>query len=233
MPAMSLEHIFAHRKRPDNPNDTLERPIFLDMAGNFHNLDIIDLGCGDALFGKEALANGARSYQGIEVSQGMVDIARQVLKGTAGDVQQQSIEAWQAEPETADLVSSRLSLNYIEQPSSVFAEVYKALRPEGRFILSVEHPIITSNFANLEKGQRTSWVVDDYFESGARVHTWLGEEITKYHHTLENWLNLFKDAGLHIETIRESRPDKANFQSVQEYERRLRIPLFLFISSLK
>ena len=45
---------FAHRDRPDNPNDTLERPIFLELAGDLAGLDILDLGCGDAAFGREA-----------------------------------------------------------------------------------------------------------------------------------------------------------------------------------
>ena len=32
----------AHRDRPDNPNDALERPIFLELAGHLTGLDIID-----------------------------------------------------------------------------------------------------------------------------------------------------------------------------------------------
>ncbi len=53
----------AHRDRADNPNDTLERPIFLELSGNLSNLDIVDLGCGDAAFGQAALQAGARSYR--------------------------------------------------------------------------------------------------------------------------------------------------------------------------
>ncbi|RUT10195.1 hypothetical protein DSM106972_006900 [Dulcicalothrix desertica PCC 7102] len=29
-----LKYYIAHRRRPDNPNDALERPIFLELAGN-------------------------------------------------------------------------------------------------------------------------------------------------------------------------------------------------------
>lgn len=84
----------AHRAQPDNPNDTLERPLFLELAGNLSNLDIIDLGCGNAAFGQEALLQGARSYTGIEVSQAMVNIARQTLANTSGKVYHESIETW-------------------------------------------------------------------------------------------------------------------------------------------
>lgn len=223
----------AHRTRPDNPNNALERPLFLELAGELGNLDILDLGCGDAAFGKEALQHGARSYTGIEVSRAMVDLARQTLTNTSGKVHHQSIEAWQAAGEQADLVSSRLALNYVAHLQPVFQEMYKALRPGGRVMVSVEHPVITSNFASLAEGRRTTWLVDNYFKSGARVHLWLGQEITKYHHTLEEYFDLVKDTGFELEQVRESRPQKDNFSSEEEYERRLRIPLFLFIVARK
>lgn len=90
------ENYLAHRRRPDNPNDALERPLFLELTGNLTNLDIIDLGCGDASFGNTALLQGARSYEGIEVSSSMLDIAHQTLAGTSGKVRHESIETWRA-----------------------------------------------------------------------------------------------------------------------------------------
>lgn len=223
----------AHRARPDNPNNTLERPLFLELAGDLSNLDLVDLGCGDASFGKEALLQGARSYIGIEVSQAMVDIARQTLVNTSGKIHHESMEAWRAQSERADLVSSRLALNYVEHLEPVFQEMYKALRPGGRMIVSVEHPVITSNFASLAAGRRSTWLVDNYFNSGARVHLWLGQQVTKYHHTLEEYFDLVTGVSFKLERVRESRPRKDSFLSEEEYERRLRIPLFLFIVARK
>ncbi len=223
----------AHRDRTDNPNDTLERPIFLELAGNLSNLDIVDLGCGDAAFGRAALVAGARSYIGIDISQATVNIASVWLADTSGKVYCQSIEKWRSHAEQADLVSLRLALNYIEKLQPVFQEMYKALRPSGLAIISIEHPVITLNFASLAAGRRTTWLVDNYFKPGARVHTWLGHEVTKYHHTLEEYFDLFTATGFEIERVRESHPQRENFLSEEEYDRRLRIPLFLFIAAQK
>jgi predicted TPR repeat methyltransferase len=156
----------ARRTQPDNLNDTLERPIFLELAGNLNQLDIIDLGCGDASFGKESLLQGARSYIGIEASRAMVDLALEQLTNTLGEVHHERLEIWKAQSEQADLVSSRLALQYVENLEPVFQEAYQALRPDGRIILSVEHPVITSNFASLAEGCRTTWLIDDYFKPG-------------------------------------------------------------------
>jgi SAM-dependent methyltransferase len=223
----------ARRTQPDNPNDALERPIFLELAGNLNQLDIIDLGCGDASFGKEALLQGARSYIGIEASRAMVDLALAMLINTSGKVHHERLETWKAQSEQADLISSRLALQYVENLEPVFQEAYQALRPGGRIIFSVEHPVITSNFASLAEGCRTTWLVDDYFKPGARVHQWLGHEVTKYHRTLEEYFDLITMTGFQLERIRESHPQAQNFSRQEEYERRLRIPLFLFISARK
>ena len=55
----------------------------------------------------------------------------------------------------------------------------------------------------------------------------------KYHHPLDDWLDMVQNSGLQLERLRESRPSRENFQRQEEYERRLRIPLFLFIAALK
>ncbi|MCA9839086.1 MAG: methyltransferase domain-containing protein [Trueperaceae bacterium] len=223
----------AHRQRRDNPNDALERPVFLDLAGDLRNLDIIDLGCGDAAFGREALSGGARSYLGIELAEGMVQLALENLADTSGKVERKGIEDWQAQEGQADFVVSRLALNYVEHLEPVFREVYKALRPGGRFVVTLEHPVITSHFASLESGKRSSWLVDDYFKSGARKHVWLGKEITKYHHSIEDYLSMLEEAGLRLERLRESKPQREHFHSEAEFQRRLRIPLFLFLAASK
>ncbi len=221
------------RERPDNPNDTIERPIFNEVAGDLRGLDIIDLGCGDARFGREALEQGANSYHGIEISQGMATLARKNLDGFNGRITHGPIEQWQPNPGEADLVTSRLVLNHVENLSAIFQWVHSALRAGGRMIVTVEHPIITSNYQNLERGKRTSWLVDDYFRTGARPHLWHGREVVKYHHTLEDYFDFVRESGLHLEVLRESRPFRENFLSEEEYRRRLRIPLFLFIAARK
>lgn len=230
------ERYRAHRERPDNPNDAIERPIFLRLAGELRGLDIVDLGCGDAGFGVEALAAGARSYTGVEVSEGMVALAREALAGRrdgSAEVLHLPIERWRPEEAVADLVASRLALNYVEDPAPVLAAAHRALRPGGRVVLTVEHPVITSDFSNLEDGPRTSWRVDGYFRPGPRTHRWLGREVRKFHRTIEEWLDLLRASGLHLEALRESRPERENFASEAEYRRRLRIPLFLFLAARK
>jgi 16S rRNA G966 N2-methylase RsmD len=66
----------ARRRRADNPNDTLEKPVILELVGDLKNRRILDLGCGDAAFGREALNKGCQTYMGIEGSRNMARAAQ-------------------------------------------------------------------------------------------------------------------------------------------------------------
>src|SRR2546428_2031382 len=76
----------AHRHRPGNPNDTLEGPAFLAMLGPIEGLRVVDLGCGDAGFGRALLDAGCAAYTGVDGSRRMCAAASRTLAGTAGRV---------------------------------------------------------------------------------------------------------------------------------------------------
>jgi SAM-dependent methyltransferase len=217
--------------RTDGPNDILEKPIIDELTGALAGLRILDLGCGDALYGVEALQQGCRSYLGLDGSRNMIDLARSRLEGTSGKVEQAAIEAWRFPERQFDLVVSRLALHYVEDISAVFANIYRALAAGGRFIFSVEHPVITSSDKGWQtRGPRQDWIVDDYFETGPRQTLWMNGEVIKYHRTVEDYFMALRQAGFVVDAVRESRPKPELFTDPANYERRKRIPLMLFFS---
>jgi SAM-dependent methyltransferase len=231
------ESVFAtymsgRETRVDGPNDTLEKPVFDELVGSLTNLRILDLGCGNASFGVEALHKGCRSYLGIDGSSKMVEAAKEKLAGTQGKVIHASIESWNYPTQQFDLVTSRLALHYVQEIEPVFVRVNQTLIDGGRFIFTVEHPVITScDRAWQMGGPRQDWIVDDYFETGPRLTHWMGGEVVKYHRTIEDYFAALCAAGFVVDALRESRPQRAQFQDAATYERRKRIPLMLFFSA--
>ncbi len=224
----------AARQRPDGPNNTLEQPITLELAGDLAGRRVLDLGCGDAGFGRMVLAQGGGMYLGVEGSRNMAAAARETLLGTSGQVQHCAIEDWQAPVAAFDLATARLALHYLSDLAPVFAQVYHALAAGGRFVFSVEHPVITSCDRGWSAGTlRQDWVVDDYFATGARDTTWMGGTVRIYHRTVEDYFRALQAAGFVVEQLRESRPQRELFADEQTYERRRRIPLFLFLAGRK
>ena len=206
----------------------------MDVLGQVKGKDILDMGCGDGVFGNELLGMEAKSYLGIESSAKMVQLAQKNLKGKSARVTQSLIEDWTYPKESYDLVVSRLALHYVNDLKKTFENVYSSLRPEGRFVFSLLHPVITSSDkSRKDGGRRKDWAVDNYFSPGSRQVFFMGKKIEQYHRTLEDIYQFLQQAKFTIETLRESKPARDNFSDLVLFERRLRIPLFLFFSAKK
>jgi len=157
------------RYRSDGPNESLEKPVFLELLGDVRGKQILDLGCGDGRFGLELLAAGCQSYLGLEASQQMVQLAQQNLQARSGQVVHAKIEDWHYPDERFDLVISRLALHYVANLEETFNNVNNTLRGNGQFLFSIVHPVITSCDKSRERGSiRQDWIVDDYFTPGSR-----------------------------------------------------------------
>ena len=232
--AVFATYMSGRERRVDGPNDTLEKPVFDELVGNLANLRILDLGCGNAAFGLEALQQECHSYLGIDGSHKMVEAAKEKLAGTLGTAVCATIETWDYPSHQFDLVTSRLALHYVAEIEAVFARVYQALVDGGRFIFSIEHPVITSSDKGWQTGgPRQDWIVDNYFETGPRQTTWMDGEVIKYHRTIEDYFAVLRATGFVVDAVRESRPQRARFRDEATYERRKRIPLMLFFSGYR
>jgi SAM-dependent methyltransferase len=229
-----FENYMKRRNRKDSPNNILEKPILLELLGSVDGKRILDLGCGDAEIGVELLQKGCLSYLGLEGSENMSRVAAENLDGKAGQVLLTSMEEWEPQPEKYDIVISRFALHYLADLASVFQKVHDSLVTGGRFVFSVQHPVLTSSTKSAEgSGRRTDWIVDDYFNQGERAEPWIGKKVIKYHRTVEEYFQLLLQAGFKVDDLREGTPKAENFSSQEEYERRKRIPLVLMFSCTK
>lgn len=222
-----FENYHKRRDRKDAPNEAIEQPIIDDLLGDVAGKTILDLGCGDGKYGAELLIRGAKSYHGIEGSINMAKLAKENLADDYADIEVADIESVEITGKY-DIVISRLVFHYLEDLDSVFNKVTASLHQNGSFIFSVEHPVITSHYESYhDKGKRGNWIVDNYFDAGARINHWHGKQVVKYHKSLEEYWRIIKQANLEVAELRESKPLKKHFDNEAEYLRRMRIPLFL------
>ena len=122
------------------------RPMILKMAGNVRGQNVLDIGCGDGRY-SELFARSGANVIATDLAAPQIEMAQekhahQNIRYSVGDV-----SAADAAPGSMDLVLANIvvpSIGSVESLDKLFAQARKMLRPDGRFIVSVLHPLILS-----------------------------------------------------------------------------------------
>lgn len=103
-------------------------------------LDVLEAGCGTGL--RTAwLAERARSVLALDLSEGMLEVARARVASPRVDFRRHDLtEPWPAADASFDLVVDSLVLEHIPDLGFVFREAARVLRPGGRMLVCELHP---------------------------------------------------------------------------------------------
>lgn len=218
--------------------------IGLDAAGEWHQLKplfpplqgkaVLDLGCGYGWHCKYAAEQGAGQVLGIDLSQKMLDEARQ--RNSSAQIQYRicGIEDYEYPENAWDCVVSNLALHYIEDLDAVFQKVHRTLKPQGVFIFNIEHPVFTAGVGQdwiySETKTPLYWPVDNYFKPGERRTHFLGCDVIKQHHTLTQILMGLLHNGFSLETAEEAKPPK-EMLDIPGMKDELRRPMMLLVKA--
>lgn len=228
-----FERYIQHRQRINSPNEIIEKPIIKELVHGIHG-HVLDLGCGYGDLASFLIQEGAEYYTGLDASEKMITFGKSRIKDHRIKLIQKDIEKWNYRSQKYDFIISRLVFHYIKDLERLFIRIQKSLKPEGTFLFSVEHPVLTSSMSLPKLNEKKKgWIVDQYFDLGERKQDWMGDQVIKYHRTLERYWEMLQESGFKVETIREGCPQREFFQSDEEYERRKRIPVFLIIKGRK
>ncbi|MDN2710725.1 class I SAM-dependent methyltransferase [Janthinobacterium sp. SUN118] len=186
-----------------------EWPALRAMLPQLQGKQVLDLGCGYGWFCRWALDAGAARVLGVDVSEKMLAQARSMGRHTAVSYARLDLEQLSLPPAGYDLVYSSLAFHYIERFDALLAAIRHGLKPGGKLVFSIEHPIFMAprqpGWLTDAQG-RKSWPVDSYQQQGPRVSDWLAPGVVKQHRTLGTTLNLLIQAGFQIEHVEEWGP---------------------------
>lgn len=242
-----MENKYDNQKFFDNYSKMYRSQNGLIGAGEWHILQkllpnlkgkkILDLGCGYGWHCRYAIENGANSVTGVDISTKMIEKAREINNLPNIKYIVSPIENIEFKSHEYDLVLSSLVFHYIENLENLFQKIANTLKKEGNFIFSVEHPIFTAygkqDWLYDEKGKKICWPVDNYFYEGKRNAIFLGEKVTKYHHTLTSYIDALLKAGFSINNIIEPTPSEEMIKEFSEIKEELRRPMMLIVSAQK
>ncbi len=219
----------------------------LDAAGEWHELKrmlpsfrdkrVLDLGCGFGWHCAYAAEQGAAAVVGVDLSEKMLAVAKKKTRLENVSYVLCAIEDYEYEKGRFDIVISSLALHYVPSFDDICAKVNRCLAPDGAFVFSVEHPILTSegkqDWIRDAAGNALHWPVDRYFFEGKRDAAFLGQSVVKYHKTLTTYVKGLLANGFSIVDFCEPQPPEGLMQKIPDMKDELRRPMMLIISAKK
>ncbi|MFI2365181.1 class I SAM-dependent methyltransferase [Promicromonospora sp. NPDC019610] len=180
-------------------NAWYERPAMVRLAGDVRGRKILDAGCGSGPLSAELRDRGA-DMTGFDGSPSMVELARRRL---GDDVPLTVADLAQPLPyadDTFDDVVSSLVLHYLEDWRPPLTELHRVLKPGGRLILSVNHPLV----------RPFNYPKEDYFavQQYSEEYDFAGQPgtLTYWHRPLHAMVDAFTAAGFGVASVAEPPP---------------------------
>ena len=217
-------------------NGALEIPALHRLLPDLSNLHVLDLGCGFGEFARFARAQGAASVIGVDISSRMLEEATMRTSDPSVTYLHCPIEQYDLTPCTFDLVVSSLALHYVEDYAALVERVFQGVKPGGRFLFSVEHPVCTAypaGWVRDAEGRKRHWPLDHYRQEGKRDTRWFVDGVIKYHRAVETYVNTLIRCGFVLEHLGEPAPTAEVLRVRPTLEDDCRRPPFLFLRALR
>lgn len=230
------------RENPFSANVMMVDPARDALVLSLNGKRVVDLGCGSGGFCRKAIAEGAASVLGVDISERMLEVAQResINPDTESRLRYQctSLDHWNAPPDSADVIVSILALHYLPEVQSTFRVVSHALAPGGVFVFCVEHPIMTAKrdgdrWVRGENNIKLHCALDNYSDETERVSEWFVSGVQKFHRTIATYLNAVIDANLTITRIVEPLPSAEAIAAYPSFTDEIRRPAFLFVRAEK
>jgi SAM-dependent methyltransferase len=208
----------------------LDQPM-IGACGDVRGLKVLDCGCGEGRFCRMLLDRGAKQVVGVDLCLPMIRAAVQLATEKDGyilaDVQDMSF----LRGATFDLVVSYLNQCDLLDFEANSREVFRVLKPGGRFIIANLHPMRSAvgGWMRAEDGTKLHVILDRYFDEGDRRWKMLGVDFTNFHRTLSTYIRAYRQAGFAIEEIIEPTLEAANLKRFPELDDELRVPNFIVL----
>lgn len=198
---------------------------------------VLDVGCGEGQIARLAVEGGARRVVGVDASAAQIAEARR--RGGGATYARGAATSLPVATGSFDVVVSCLVLEHVEDLDGALDEVTRVLRPGGRLVLFVNHPMFQT--------PGSGWIDDrtlDPPEQYWRVGPYLADTMTLeevdagvslpfFHRPLSRYVNGLSARGLYVTRMLEPSPPARFLALTPQYEDGAAIPRLLLLRAEK
>ena len=238
------------RKGWDYYREHFNNPAFLRFIGDLGGKVVLDAGCGEG-YNTRLLAKGGARMTGVDISQKMIDLARQEEEREPLGIRYEVASFSHLslfDDESFDVVVSSMALMDGPDLGGASREILRVLRPRGELIFSISHPcFMTKGYGWLEdeNGYAEKLTVAGYFVDQPYVEHWRFKggpapkdarpfAVPVFPRTLSEYVNTLVSTGFALEELEEPRPSEEACKG-HPWLRRWRdhATLFLYVRAVK
>jgi SAM-dependent methyltransferase len=205
-----------------------EHPAMRKQIGDPRGLSVLDAGCGPGFLSRWLIDQGAAETVGFDVSPAMIRLARERCQGAAeffvGDLAQPLSDL---APGRFDLVVSSLAIDYVRDWSVTLSEFQRVLKPRGRLVMSVLHPLSSYAYYRPKSAFGVHYVEGVWKGFG-------GEPVTvpDYYRSVEEIIMPVRRAGFQLMALVETKPLPELEQiNPRKYHQGMTMPAFLIVDA--
>jgi 2-polyprenyl-3-methyl-5-hydroxy-6-metoxy-1,4-benzoquinol methylase len=205
-----FESFRSSRSDEVNFNDCIETPILFAMLPELRGKTVLDIGCGMGQHAAQYAAMGAKSVLGIDLSEKMLEYAKEHNSAENIRYQRMAMEDIDTIDGQFDLVTSSLVFDYIEDFPGLMRKIHTLVKAGAEFVFSMSHPIVTAwdgaydRYTRTETGERLYANLRNYCKEGLRKVDWVVNGYEHYHRTVSSLINGLIGAGFIIEECQEA-----------------------------
>jgi SAM-dependent methyltransferase len=194
---------------------------------------LLDVGCGEGQVARMAAEVGGMRVIGVDPAMAQVALATE--RGGGPIYVQGSATSLGVAEGALDAVVACLVFEHIEDLDAALAEVARVLRPGGRFLFLLNHPLLQTPGSGWIDDQvldppEQYWRIGPYLVEGDTVEqVERGVFIRFFHRPLSRYLNAAQDLGLHLVRMEEPAPPQGFLDRAPEYLEAASIPRLLFL----
>jgi len=194
---------------------------------------VLDVGCGEGQVAR--VATEVKGCRVVGVDPAVTQVAEARRRGGGPTYLQGSAMALGVAAASFDAAVACLVFEHIAEVDAALDEVARVLRPGGRFLFLLNHPLLqTPNSGWIDDHMvdppEQYWQLGPYLPEAETVEqVERGVFITFFHRPLSRYLNAAFDRGMVLERIEEPAPPPGFLDRAPEYREAATIPRLLFL----
>jgi SAM-dependent methyltransferase len=224
-----LAEAYAQLAEGKAENGFTEHPAMRRHLGAVAGLKVLDAGCGPGILADYLSSQGAQ-VTAFDVSPKMLGLAG---ARTGGRVQlhlaDMAAPLGFVETGAFDVVASSLAIDYVRDWSLPLKEFHRALKPGGRFVFTVQHPIGAYLWYKLRDYTGVQYAEGAWKGFGAETVM-----MPDYYRSFAEIVTPLLEAGFQLKKVADTLPLEAlKAKDPKAYEELRRMPPFMCLEALK